>query len=610
MPELRKVILYDPQAGTDVVLVAGAIPVTGTISVTDASVGLIGAAVPLYGGQVAGPDATGNLRAPRIYDVDSGGGAEYTLGAVLRASAGGGSVETGTATNPLRVDPTGATTQPVSIAGTVAVSAAQLPAALVGGRLDENVGAWLGSTTPTVGQKLMAASLPMVIASDQTAVPVSGTVTATNASIGATGAAVPASATQVGGPDSGGLLRGPRVYDTDSGGGTEYTQGAVLRATAGGGSVETGTSANPLRVDPTGTTTQPVNVASWIGSTAPTVGQKTSANSIPVVLSSDLANVSTNVAQWGGSATTLGSKVSASSVPVVLASDQTQLPAALVGGRLDVNAGAWLGSTAPTVGQKTMANSVPVAIASDTDWVGQGGGAIPSRSVFVGGTDGANMRNFRLFDLDSGAGTQYIQGVNLRRTANGGSTEALGQSTMANSIPVVWASDFVPGNVTYTASITGLVADVTGATDIVTLFGSGTKTIYIMRVAVSATATAGVNTSTQLRKLSTVLTGGTSAAMTAVPHDSASAAATATPLSWTANPTGGGTLVGIVGTTKLNVQAPGTSTSPPTWVWKFGGPADAQPMTLRGTTQGLALNLNGAVLAGASFNVEISWTEA
>lgn len=42
-----------------------------------------------------------------------------------------------------------------------------------------------------------------------------------------------------------------------------------------------------------------------------------------------------------------------------------QLPTALVGGRLDVNNGAWLGSTAPTVGQKTMANSVPVTIASD-----------------------------------------------------------------------------------------------------------------------------------------------------------------------------------------------------------------------------------------------------
>jgi hypothetical protein len=37
---------------------------------------------------------------------------------------------------------------------------------------------WLGSTAPTVGQKTMANSVPMVIASDQTAIPISGTVTA------------------------------------------------------------------------------------------------------------------------------------------------------------------------------------------------------------------------------------------------------------------------------------------------------------------------------------------------------------------------------------------------------------------------------------------------
>jgi len=41
------------------------------------------------------------------------------------------------------------------------------------------------------------------------------------------------------------------------------------------------------------------------------------------------------------------------------------LPAALVGGRLDTNIGAWLGSVAPTVGQKTMANSMPFTLASD-----------------------------------------------------------------------------------------------------------------------------------------------------------------------------------------------------------------------------------------------------
>jgi hypothetical protein len=74
----------------------------------------------------------------------------------------------------------------------------------------------------------------------------------------------------------------------------------------------------------------------------------------------------TNIGAWLGSTVpTVGQKAMASSLPVALASDQTQLPAALVGGRLDVNVGAWLGSTVPTVGQKAMASSVPVALASD-----------------------------------------------------------------------------------------------------------------------------------------------------------------------------------------------------------------------------------------------------
>lgn len=39
--------------------------------------------------------------------------------------------------------------------------------------VNANITAWLGSVTPTVGQKTMAASLPVVIASDQTPVPIS-----------------------------------------------------------------------------------------------------------------------------------------------------------------------------------------------------------------------------------------------------------------------------------------------------------------------------------------------------------------------------------------------------------------------------------------------------
>lgn len=146
-----------------------------------------------------------NMQGARVFDADTGGGTQYVLGAVLRKSASGGSVEAGTSTDPLRTDPTGTTAQPVtdnggsltvdgtvtSNQGTAAAAtapwpvrqsdgtafispalAAQLPAALVGARLDTNNGAWLGSTAPTVGQKAMASSVPVAISSDQAAFPV------------------------------------------------------------------------------------------------------------------------------------------------------------------------------------------------------------------------------------------------------------------------------------------------------------------------------------------------------------------------------------------------------------------------------------------------------
>jgi len=83
-------------------------------------------------------------------------------------AAGAGAVNIQDGGNVISVDDAG---------GSITVDTPQLPATLVGGRLDENVGAWLGSTAPTVGQKLMASSVPVVIASDQSAVAVTGTVT-------------------------------------------------------------------------------------------------------------------------------------------------------------------------------------------------------------------------------------------------------------------------------------------------------------------------------------------------------------------------------------------------------------------------------------------------
>lgn len=90
-----------------------------------------------------------------------------------------------------------------------------------------------------------------------TPIPVSGSITASNPSVSGNNAASPSSSTQIGGTD-GTNLQSVHVYDTDSGVGTQYTLGVNLRKSASGGSVELGTSTDPVRVDPTGTTAQPV----------------------------------------------------------------------------------------------------------------------------------------------------------------------------------------------------------------------------------------------------------------------------------------------------------------------------------------------------------------
>lgn len=103
-----------------------------------------------------------------------------------------------------------------------------------------------------------------------------------------------------------------------------------------------------------------VNVGQWLGSVGPTVGQKPGANSLPVVIASDQSSLPTtearlpsalvggrldaNVGSWlGSTAPTVGAKASASSIPVVIATD-------IAAGRS---------------GQQTQANSLPVVAPSN-----------------------------------------------------------------------------------------------------------------------------------------------------------------------------------------------------------------------------------------------------
>lgn len=130
-----------------------------------------GAAVPGTGTASGYSDGT-NMQAARVFDVDSGAGTQYVVGVSLRKIASGGSVEAGTSTDPLRVDPTGTTTQPVSASSlplpTGASTAAKQPALGTAGTPSSDVITVQGITSMTalkvdgsgVTQPVSLASVP------------------------------------------------------------------------------------------------------------------------------------------------------------------------------------------------------------------------------------------------------------------------------------------------------------------------------------------------------------------------------------------------------------------------------------------------------------------
>lgn len=160
--------------------------------------------------------------------------------------------------------------------------------------------------------------------------------------------------------------------------------------------------------------------------------------------------------------------------------------------------------------------------------------------------------------------------------------------------------------VTYSAATFGLVP-AASATDVFTIAGSATKTVRITKVEFSGTAGAAISVSAQLIKRSAADTGGTSGAVTAIPHDSADPAATATVLSYTANPAGLGATVGAVRCVRTTLPVGGAVGSSVSLA--FGDQA-SKPVVLRGTAELLALNLGAASITTGNLNVSVEWTES
>lgn len=287
------------------------------------------------------------------------------------------------------------------------------------------------------------------------------------------------------------------------------------------------------------------------------------------------------------------------------------------------------GAIQPISGTVAVTQSTSPWVVSGTVAATQSGTWTTGRTwTLSSGTDSVNIGNFPATVAVTQSTSPWV--VSGTITANqggapwsnnitqvGGSAVTLGQKTSANSIPVVLPSDQTV-SVTV-SSTTGVPASYSAAgtftlgatpTDIFTIYGSGTKTVQIKKIHLAFTNTLNTNVIVAIQKRSSTNTGGTSTVLTATPFDSADAAATTTVREYTANPAALGTQVGSGICNLLAFAAALGSTNVGAVNEVLWGTALSQPIVLRGTSEGLAVNLGGATITGVSQAlICVEWTE-
>ena len=146
-------------------------------------------------------------------------------------------------------------------------------------------------------------------------------------------------------------------------------------------------------------------------------------------------------------------------------------------------------------------------------------------------------------------------------------------------------------------------------TDVFTITGSGSKTVKVYRMWLSSLQTTAGQNAWYIVKRNLANTAGTSDNLVELPHDSNSAAATATVLDYTVNPTindtTGKAWAGYIASPAPATAAIGDYVQQVDFIALFG-----QPLVLRGVAQVLAWNFDGAALpAGLAVIGGVTWTE-
>ncbi len=151
--------------------------------------------------------------------------------------------------------------------------------------------------------------------------------------------------------------------------------------------------------------------------------------------------------------------------------------------------------------------------------------------------------------------------------------------------------------------------------DLLTIFGSASKTVRVLSILFGTTNTAAGSQQFFLSKRSAVTTGGTAVAQTIVPLDSTDAA-TATVSTYSVDPTPGAVVgninvVRVASPAAIPASFAGVVTSASFQMLPYDYTVGlCKPVVLRGVAQGLAVNFNDvALVAGQTHVFSVLWTE-
>ena len=163
-----------------------------------------------------------------------------------------------------------------------------------------------------------------------------------------------------------------------------------------------------------------------------------------------------------------------------------------------------------------------------------------------------------------------------------------------------------------TYKIAGNVVAPAGSLAFLTLFGAAGKVIRVTKIRITGlTLTAVQYLRIVVDKNSSAFTGGTSSSPAKVPLDISNPVSSATAAQYTAQPGGGGAIVGPIGEKTALGQAttPAASGFPGEANFDFADRNGNSPVTLRAAAEGISVKFGAAPATAVTLSYEVEYTE-